>query len=108
VTTEAVVPLLDPAIGQPTRLAVVAFLAGCAEAEFKAVRDRLDLTDSTLSKTMSALEAAEYVKVRKGYVGKRPRTWLALTADGRRKLAGHVAALQQIADQAKNNGARLK
>lgn len=105
-TARDVHPRLDPAVQHPTRLAVVAFLSGCAEAEFKTVRDGLELSDSVLSKTVSALEAAEYVQVRKGHVGKRPRTWLALTRQGRQKLAGHLAALQQIADQAMNSGAR--
>jgi DNA-binding MarR family transcriptional regulator len=98
---------LDPAIQQPTKLAVVAFLSGCAEAEFKAVRDHLSLSDSALSKSVSALESAEFLKVRKGYVGKRPRTWLALTASGRTRLADHLAALQAIAEQARQGGAGL-
>ncbi|MET9074734.1 transcriptional regulator [Streptomyces sp. NPDC004232] len=29
------------------------------------------------------MEAAGYLKVRKGYIGKRPRTWLSLTPMGR-------------------------
>ncbi|KAF5995834.1 transcriptional regulator [Streptomyces sp. RLB3-17] len=92
---------LDPTIQHPTRLALVAFLSGCAEADFKTVRERLQMSDSALSKTVAALETAEYVSVRKGYVGKRPRTWLALTFDGRRRLAAHLMALQSIADQAR-------
>ncbi|HEX7659059.1 MAG TPA: transcriptional regulator [Pseudonocardiaceae bacterium] len=83
----------------------MAFLSGCAEAEFKTVRDKLELSDSTLSKTISTLESAGYVSVRKGFVGRRPRTWLALTADGRQRLAAHLAALQHIAQQAHDLGA---
>lgn len=98
-------PQYDPTVQHPTRLAVVAFLSGCAEAEFQTVRDRLELSDSTLSKTISALETAGYVKARKGYVGKRPRTWVSLTGQGRNKLADHLAALQQIAEQARSRGA---
>ena len=46
---------------------------------------------------MSTLEQAGYVKVRKGYVGKRPRTWLSLTRNGRTAYTGHLAALREIA-----------
>jgi DNA-binding MarR family transcriptional regulator len=49
-----------------------------------------------LSKQVSLLEEAGYVQVRKGYVGKRPRTWLALTPQGREAFQGHVAVLQEI------------
>ncbi|MFG1918848.1 transcriptional regulator [Micromonospora sp. NPDC048898] len=38
-----------------------------------------------------------YVEVRKGYVGKRPRTWINLSPTGRAALSAHIAALQEIA-----------
>ncbi|MEZ0492257.1 transcriptional regulator [Kineococcus sp. TBRC 1896] len=98
-------PQLQEAVQHPTKLAVAAFLSGCAEAEFQAVRDRLHLTDSTLSRTVSALEDAGFVDVRRGHVGKRSRVWIALSREGRRRLAAHLAALQQIAQQAADLGA---
>jgi hypothetical protein len=53
-----------------------------------------------LSKHISALEDMDYVSVRKGYVGKTPRTWLALTNDDRSAPIAHMAALQEIAGSA--------
>lgn len=50
-----------------------------------------------LSRQASALEEAGIVKVRKGYVGKRPRTWLSLTPQGRTAWEGHLGALRAIA-----------
>lgn len=99
---------LESGLQHPTRLSVVAFLSGCGEAEFKAVRDGLELSDSALSKTIATLESAGYLSVRKGFVGRRPRTWLALTAEGRRRLAEHLAALQRIAEQARGHGAAAR
>ncbi|GAA2082998.1 hypothetical protein GCM10009759_00720 [Kitasatospora saccharophila] len=98
-------PGFDESIHHPTRLAVVGFLSGCAEAEFRAVREGCGLSESGLSKIASALEAVGHVGVRRGYVGKRPRTWLGLTAQGRAALAGHLAALQRIAAEAAGRGA---
>jgi DNA-binding MarR family transcriptional regulator len=91
---------LDPVIHAPTRLSIMALLAGVTEAEFSTVRDSAGISDSVLSKQASALEAAGYVKIRKGYVGKRPRTWLSLTTVGRDAFDAHVAALQRIVEQA--------
>ncbi|WP_433380463.1 transcriptional regulator [Streptosporangium sp. CA-115845] len=54
------------------------------------------ISDSVLSKHASALETAGYVQIRKGYVGKRPRTWFSLTREGHAAYTGHVAALQSI------------
>ncbi|OUC91602.1 winged helix-turn-helix domain-containing protein [Streptosporangium minutum] len=92
-------PQLNPVIHAPTRLQIVSLLAAADEAEFAFVRDNLDISDSVLSKHASALEAAGYVKIRKGHVGKRPRTWFSLTREGRAAYTAHVAALQAIVTQ---------
>jgi len=96
----AAVPQPDPVIVTTTRLSIVALLAAAEEMEFAAVRDSVGLSDSALSKQASALEAAGYVRIRKGYVGKRPRTWLSLTPRGRGAFDIHVAALNAIVAQA--------
>ncbi|RPK62590.1 hypothetical protein EES43_13620 [Streptomyces sp. ADI96-02] len=97
---------LDDAIHHPTRLSVVAFLSACDEAEFATVRDACQVSDSVLSKTSTALEGAGYLHVRKGHIGKRPRTWLSLMPAGREALARHIAALQNIAATAQQAGVR--
>ncbi|QKG24513.1 winged helix-turn-helix domain-containing protein [Actinomadura verrucosospora] len=87
---------LDPVIHAPARLQIVSLLAAATEAEFAFVRDTLEISDSVLSKHASALENAGYVEIRKGHVGKRPRTWLKLTREGRRAFTAYVADLQRI------------
>ncbi|MFC0555225.1 winged helix-turn-helix domain-containing protein [Planotetraspora thailandica] len=87
---------LDPVIHAPTRLQIVSALAAAEEAEFGFVRDTLGISDSVLSKHASALETAGYVRIRKGYVGKRPKTWLSLTGQGRTAFAEYVRNLQRI------------
>ena len=88
---------LDELIHAPVRLSIVATLAQVDEAEFAHVRDTVEVSDSVLSKQATQLEAAGYVKIRKGYVGKRPRTWLSLTPAGRTAYTGHLEALRAIA-----------
>jgi DNA-binding MarR family transcriptional regulator len=88
---------LDEVIHAPVRLSIVAALAGVDEADFATVRDAVEVSDSVLSKQVGTLESAGYVKVRKGYVGKRPRTWLSLTRTGRSAYARHLEALRAIA-----------
>ena len=36
------------------------------------------------------------VRIEKGYAGKRPRTVISVTADGRRRFAHYVADLKRI------------
>ncbi len=92
--------LPDPVINTTTRLSLMAVLAGAQEVEFADVRDASGLSDSVVSKQATALEAAGYLTVRKGHVGRRPRTWLSLTWAGRAALRRHIAALRHIVDLA--------
>lgn len=92
------VPALNPVIHPPTRLSICALLAAGADwVAFATVRDSVGVSDSVLSKQARILEEADYVEVRKGAAGRRPRTWLRLTPHGREAFTGHVAALQKLA-----------
>jgi DNA-binding MarR family transcriptional regulator len=89
---------LDPVIHPITRLSICGLLASGADwVEFAALRDATGISDSALSKQSRLLEDAGYLAVKKGAVGRRPRTWFRLTADGREAFDAHVAWLQQAA-----------
>jgi DNA-binding MarR family transcriptional regulator len=90
---------LDEVIHQPVRFSVLATLAAATEAEFGFVRDTVQVTDSALSKQVTVLEQAGYLEAKKGYVGKRPRTWLRITPAGRTAFADHMATLREIAGE---------
>ncbi|WP_333617791.1 winged helix-turn-helix domain-containing protein [Dietzia sp.] len=89
---------LDDVIHSPVRLSIVASLNTVEEADFATVRDAVEVSDSTLSKQVSALEKAGYVRVKKGFVGKRPRTRLSLTKEGVAAFHRHLEALRAIAE----------
>lgn len=95
---------LDPLLLDPTRLTIVSLLSAARWAEFGWVRDQAGLSDSALSKQVGTLARQGYVETEKGYVGKRPRTWLNLSEAGRAALEGHLAALQRIADTSRQAG----
>ncbi len=86
----------DELIHAPTRLAIVSLLAASEWADFTFIRDAVELSDSALSKQLSTLAEANYVDIRKSFVGKRPRTSVRLTRLGHAAFERHVAALQQI------------
>jgi len=89
-------PRFDELIHPSTRLSIVALLAAADWAEFAFVRDRLDLSDSALSKQLSTLEEAGYVDIERPVRDSRRRVRARLTPAGRTAFDGHVAALRQI------------
>ena len=87
---------LDATLHAPARLQIAALLARAEEAEFATIRDVVEVSDSVLSKHLSALGDAGYVRLRKAAQDGRQRTWASLTRAGRKAFAAHMAALQAL------------
>lgn len=90
------VPDLEQLLLDPTRLTIVSLVSATTWCEFAFVRDHARLSDSALSKQLTTLGNAKLVEIRKGYVGKRPRTWFKLTPEGRHAFDEYVTSLQKI------------
>lgn len=87
----------DELIHAPLRLQICAMLAPVQALGFADIRDSLEISDSVLSKHLSALAEAGYVMVSRVRANSRSRRQIALTKRGRAALRGHLAALQAIA-----------
>lgn len=90
---------LDDIIHQPVRLRIMAALTSLGSREqvdFSYLKEKLDLTDGNLGAHLRALEDAAYITVEKAFVERRPKTFVATSATGRKAFAAHVAALQAI------------
>lgn len=89
---------LDPVIHAPVRLQICAFLMPLKEAEFKVLREELEVSESVMSKHLGHLVEAGYIKLTKQPFDGRTRTWARLTGKGRKAFAVHVAELKKLAD----------
>lgn len=90
---------LDELIHQPARLRIMAALTSLeprAQVDFSFLKDKLNLSDGNLGAHLRALEDANYITVEKTFVARRPKTFVAASAAGRKAFAAHVAALQAI------------
>ena len=87
----------DELIHAPLRLQICAMLSPVRWLAFSDIRDSLEISDSVLSKHLSALAGAGYVEVSRVRADSRSRRQVTLTKPGRTALRGHLAALQAIA-----------
>ena len=90
---------LNSLIHQPTRLRIMAALVSLEpneKADFVFLRDLLELTDGNLSIHLQKLEEAGYVDIEKAFEGRRPKTWVSITAEGHDAFSEHVDALAKI------------
>ncbi|AQZ93655.1 transcriptional regulator [Halopseudomonas phragmitis] len=89
----------DEIIHQPVRLKIMAALNTLGSSqwlEFVALRRIVDTTDGNLGAHLNTLESAHYVRIKKDFAGKKPRTRVCLSARGREAFASYVAALHAI------------
>lgn len=90
-------PIFDPVIHEPRRLQVCALLAPGDGLTFATIRDELELSDSSLSKHLSALERAGHVRRLRERSAEGSGIRVELTPAGREALCGHVSELQRLA-----------
>ena len=87
---------LDPVLTAPKRLAIVAVLAASRSTDFGFLRDHLGISDSDLSKQVSALEQAGYLVVSRTGRGRGSTTSFRITRAGRDAFTRHRATLRTL------------
>ncbi|WP_143181561.1 transcriptional regulator [Dermacoccus nishinomiyaensis] len=87
---------LDPVIHSPKRLAAMAILSSSATTDFSYLKTHLGLSDSDLSKQMTALRDAGYVSIYKSGHGRSGQTRYAITTEGREAYRAYRAHLQAL------------
>ena len=93
-TSEA--PVFDEVIHAPQRLRICAMLSAAQEVEFGLLQDHLGLSKSALSKHLTQLAEAGYVRQDRAVRDSYSRLRLSLTRKGVRAYSAHVRALRQI------------
>jgi DNA-binding MarR family transcriptional regulator len=87
-------------IHQPIRLRIMAALtsAGCDPEglDFARLKSLTGATDGNLGAHIDHLARAGYVEVTKAFVGRRPRTTVKATPEGRAAFQRHVGFLKSI------------
>ncbi|MFT3907021.1 MAG: transcriptional regulator [Steroidobacteraceae bacterium] len=93
----------DEVIHQSTRLRIMSTLNALRPTdrlEFVELKALLQITDGNLGTHLATLEKAGYINVDKDFVGKKPRTRVAATRNGRRALERHIAYLRDVIEAA--------
>jgi DNA-binding MarR family transcriptional regulator len=90
----------DDVIHQPIRLRVMAALTACNPSDegldFTQLKKLTGATDGNLGAHLDHLARAGYVEVTKAFVGRRPRTTVKASTQGRAAFSRHVAFLKAI------------
>ncbi len=90
---------LDDTVHQRARLGILGILAEVRRADFNYLRDTLDLTEGNLSRHLQVLQDAGYIRIEKTFEGRRPRTWVSMTREGKNAFATEVEALRALIER---------
>ena len=78
------------------RIGIMSALAVNADMSFNTLKEVLDATDGNLATHLRTLEEAAFVKVQKGFLGRKTNTTYALTKAGDKAFRSHLNALEEI------------
>lgn len=78
------------------RLGIMSVLMVNDSVNFNALKDLLQLTDGNLATHLKSLEDAGYISVTKEFIGRKPNTLYAATADGKKAFEDHLNVLEQL------------
>jgi DNA-binding HxlR family transcriptional regulator len=87
---------IDKLIHEPARLMIMAHLYVVESADFLFLMRQTNLTFGNLSSHLSKLEKANYVSIKKEFIGKKPHTMLKLTKKGRDAFLTYHKNMKQV------------
>ncbi|PWS31193.1 winged helix-turn-helix domain-containing protein [Pedobacter paludis] len=78
------------------RLGVMSMLVVNNEIGFNDLKKMLELTDGNLASHLNTLEQAEFIKVHKGFIGRKTNTTYSITPLGKQAFKAHLDALEKM------------
>ncbi|SHJ17916.1 winged helix-turn-helix domain-containing protein [Algibacter luteus] len=78
------------------RLGIMSVLMVNEYADFNMLKELLGATDGNLASHTKALENAEYIKVEKQFIGRKPNTRYSTTTLGEHEFKKHIEALEKL------------
>ncbi len=93
---------LDTLLDHRVRLAICVLLSRYDRLSFARLKELTGETDGSLGAHLRKLEEAEYARVKKEFVGRKPTSWYSLSPKGLSALSVHLGALTDLLSEAKD------
>ena len=78
------------------RLGVMSILMVNEEVNFNDLKQMLEVTDGNLATHLQTLEESAYLKVFKGFIGRKTNTTYSITKAGEKAFKEHIEALEKM------------
>ncbi|WP_396635394.1 winged helix-turn-helix domain-containing protein [Maribacter sp. R77961] len=78
------------------RLGMMSILVVNDDVDFTRLKELLDVTDGNLASHTKTLEKANYIRIEKSFIGKKPNTKYSITKEGKLAFQKHIEALENL------------
>jgi len=78
------------------RIGIMSALMVSEEVNFNDLKALIDVTDGNLATHLKTLEENNYIKVQKGFIGRKTNTLYSVTKAGEKAFRAHLDALEKI------------
>ena len=78
------------------RIGIMSALMVSEEVNFNDLKALIDVTDGNLATHLKTLEDNGYIKVQKGFIGRKTNTTYSITKAGEKAFRAHIDALEKI------------
>lgn len=78
------------------RLGIMSALMVNEEVNFNELKELIQVTDGNLASHLKGLEESAYIKVHKGFIGRKTNTTYSITKAGEKAFKQHIEALEQM------------
>lgn len=78
------------------RIGIMSALVVNDQVNFNELKALIDVTDGNLSSHLKTLEDKEYIKVQKGFIGRKTNTTYSITKTGEKAFKEHINAMEEI------------
>lgn len=85
---------LNPLLHSQLRLAIMSILMNVEEADFVYLKEKTEATSGNISVQLDKLATAEYIEVKKSFVGRKPHTTCRITNKGKEAFEEYINALR--------------
>ena len=87
---------LNKVFDSRVRLGIMGSLLVNEEMSFNQLKELVGVTDGNLASHLKTLEANHYIKVEKGFLGRKTNTTYHVTRNGEKAFRAHLEALEQM------------
>ncbi len=87
---------LNKAFESRIRLGIMSVLMVNDWVDFNTLKELLETTDGNLASHLKALEEKELIKMKKQFVGRKPKTSYKVTDQGKELFKQHLDALEDL------------